>query len=217
VGKEEDMKWNYPRRIAWWYGTDALKLVKYPPTSHRSWYVRIFLERMFWRLFGWLYSEHWACSDLVRSDLVRFGIDPRKIRLEVNREGFEPKKYKRINHAGFNVVYYRYISKKNQVFKDWLYGYDVIQAVERQLDLKGVVFLQIVWNEDHLDTDLDAIVPVTDLYIRPNRHDGESRLVMLFDHNNIPVYYTHDDIVPFHAKVEALKDVILKTRRMQNA
>ena len=111
--------------IHWWKGTDTLKLVMYPPTLQKTWYVRIFFERILWKCTEWMIREHWVDHESLAEDLIKFGINPDKISLK-NDPIWDDVTINKRKHSKFVVTYFEYHGG-NKYFKDWLYGRDIIQ------------------------------------------------------------------------------------------
>jgi len=188
--------------IKWWTGTDALKLVMYPPNNNQ--FLKnctVFFYRIFWK-FAWKYFHHYAVSINLKHKLVKFGIPPEKIKIEaMHPEYFDIRKKP---HKGFNVLYYRPYPNRgffgpNQKLKDWLYGYDIIQAIKPKLPF-------VNWIEVRGDSDMRKIYPVVDLYIRPNRHDGMPRMVLECIRYKIPYYWelnvSEDKLIEFIKEIK---------------
>lgn len=179
------------RIIHWWMGTDALKLVKVPPGKF-TWRFRIYSERLLWKIVEPLITEHWATMPHIKEHLKQFGIKESKIkivsRLDTKHEVVSKnyKKYPKKKHSAFNVLYYYRTDPTNQKFKDWCYGRDIFQVLKNKMP-------EINWIELDGKQDMSKIFPITDAYIRPNRSDGKSRLVMECELNNIPVLATYEN------------------------
>lgn len=181
--------------IHWWKGTDTLKLVMYPPTLQKTWYVRIFLERILFKIIEPLFREHWVDHECLAGDLIKFGIKADKISLRYDPVWDDVTINKR-KHSKFVVTYFEYHGG-NKYFKDWLYGRDYIQeAINNFKKHKDIKFRPIT-NKMSKQRILD-ILAVTDLYIRPNRHDGNSRLAQFCKICKIPTYHSRYDRDPIH-------------------
>jgi hypothetical protein len=174
----------YPRRIAHWCGTDALKLVMYPPTSNKLWYVRIFLHRVFWRVMWRFFTYHYIDSISLGVDLENFGIPISKIRVIKDNYRWSPRNIPHACTGKFVVLYYSPKSK-DSIFKVWLYGLDTI--LDTKMRFKGD---DIEWLKYDGTDDIAPYLRVANVYVRPNRHDGSSVLVRQCEYNNIPVYHT---------------------------
>jgi len=169
--------------IHWWKGTDTLKLVMYPPTKQKLWYVRIWLERQIWKLTEWMIREHWVDHDCLIENLEKFGIDTNKIK--VVSDPIWTDKVHREDHEKFTVMFYR-PRAGNQYFKDWLYGWDVIKKI--MMNNSHWQFYRIDQHTSKFTVIL--LLQTTDIYIRPNRHDGRSRLAEFCKQNGIPVFHS---------------------------
>ena len=173
------------RIIHFWGGTDALKLVCFPPTKQYSWYLKIIVERILWKILEPLTREHWIDHEDLAADLISFGIKKEKISIHSDPIWPDKLEHGRDCHLFFSVAYYRVIDK-NQVFKDWLYGYDIIEHLKK---------LHPAWNwmeirPTHSKRIILWTLRCSDVYIRPNRHDGNSRLAEFCRANNIPVWHS---------------------------
>jgi hypothetical protein len=186
------------RIIHWWLGTDSLKLVLYPP-GKSLWYIRIFLERLFWKMTESLYYEHWAVNQRVSDNLIRFGINPKKIKIVPDKPAYV-NVYKKSEHGGINILYYIENDRTNQKYKDWVYGKDIIdRLINRFPDYN---FIKVDGSAD-----MEKIYPIIDAYIRPNRHDGSSRMIAECKANDIPCLWTvvNPDYKIFESWLECLK------------
>lgn len=168
----------------YWTGTDSLMMVDLK--------MRKLRKRPYWWLYRFLIKlldpfiqGHFCVSENVANNIRKFGtkkpitVKPKPI---LYQEPF-PKQ----EHEGFNVLFYMIKGKKDDEFNHWLYGYDTLLRVKAKLsDFKNVHFIEL-----HDDTsNMSKIYPIVDLYIRPNRHDGGSRMVRECELNNIPVFKT---------------------------
>ena len=170
--------------IHWWKGTDSLKLIMYPPSSHFSWYFRIFAERILWKLIDPLFREHWVVHQRIKNNLIKFGISEKKI---IIREDLplDVSNVKRMGHEGFNVAYHYPGDRRGRVFKRWLYGMDIIEQLIKQ-------FPKYNWIELDGTMDMMKIYPILDAYIRPTRHDGMPRIILECQQLNIPYWWDED-------------------------
>jgi hypothetical protein len=186
----------YPKRIAWWHGTDALKLLMYPP-GDKFWYIRIFFHRIYWQIM-WRFFDHWVVDEKLSHHLIKFGITS-KIKIHANIPEFQS--IKSISHSNFNILFYRPVRKKNQKFKDWVYGYDII--LEAKKVIKGVNWIGVDGKAD-----MQRIYSITDFYLRPNRHDGMPLMILECQFYGIPYYWSDN----FNPKIEEIIDAVEKIR-----
>ena len=99
-----------------------------------------------------------------------------------------PNKIKKIEHDDFNVLFYLPVTK-NQKFTDWVYGDDIARNVmSRYGDDTSVFFIYVFGNDD-----MNRIYPEIDFYLRPNRHDGNPRMIMECEINRIPYYWSKEN------------------------
>lgn len=93
-------------------------------------------------------------------------------------------KIKKIPHKSFNILLYRpHCSNK---LREWIYGFDLMDILKQ--DLPKTLCVTFIEVDGYAD--MTKIYPVVDVYVRPNRHDGESRMVRECVLNNIPCYFT---------------------------
>lgn len=173
------------RIIHWWTGTDALKLVMYPPGPW-WWHVKIFLERALWYLVEPMIWEHWVVDENLVSHLCEFGIEKHKIKVRHDPVKY-PRPVKKEPHDKFTVMYYYPGDRGNAKFKRWVYGMDIIEYLKSLFDPN-----KIIWIEADGSLDMYKIYAVTDLYIRPTRHDGRPRMIDECKINGIEYIYEPD-------------------------
>lgn len=170
----------YIRIVRIWVGTDALTLRAYPPGS-RIWYVRIFMKRIFYKLFWRVFTEHWVAHPRLKKYLVWFGIPADRI-IVFRYDRGSTKSANKVRHDGFNVLYYAPKSKRNMKFKRWVYGLDIVDAVKKLID-------GITWIEVDGSADMSKVYPYVDAMIRPSRHDGDPRMPKECRDWGIPFYW----------------------------
>lgn len=161
-----------------WKGTDALTLVAFPP-GKLNWYVRIVLRRLKWRLIHRFY-KHVVVSQSLGYYLELFGIKAYDVEPDppIDVDGIE-----QIAHKGVNILYYFPGDRGNKYFKRWVYGFDLY--VHLQKAFPAVRFYVV-----NGQCDMRKIYPIIDGYIRPNRHDGEPRMVLECEALGIPCCVT---------------------------
>jgi len=165
-----------------WTGTDSLMLVNYS--------MRSLCKKPYWwmfrkmtRLMDFFIQSHYCVSENVADNVRRFGtrkpisilVDPAKYTEEFDK----------VEHNGFNVLYY-FPRKGDRKFNEWLYGWDVFLEVK---DTFTVFNFIIVDGSD----EMAAIYPITDFYLRCNRHDGQPRMVIECEAQGIPYYWSRTD------------------------
>jgi hypothetical protein len=186
-----------------WTGTDALMM----HDSLKRWKLR---KKLFWlsvrlivRLLDLLYVEkHLTNAPWIKKELEDFGL---KKSIEIF---MTPLKYNepfpKREHDTVNVLYYK-PPRKYVKFRDWLYGIDLINRLIEEY--KGKVnFIEVDQSFDMKD-----IFPIVDLYIRPNRHDGYSRLIRECDIQGIPYYWSYEN--PSYTKMKEVLDEVIKNHR----
>jgi len=182
-----------------WVGTDALKLVKYPP-GKLTWKFRIFIERMMLRIFGGIIDQHFVVHPRLTKLLVEFGIPSRKISVKVDKGICQSctNICTRLDHSGVNIAYYYPGDRGNRKFKRWVYGMDIIEYFIIPM------FPEVNWI--HLDgsKDMCRIYPTLDAYIRPSRHDGFPRIIIECMTLGIPYFWSED----FNPNVERVSKFV---------
>lgn len=160
-----------------WTGTDSLFLVKFPKQLKWSKIFYVLALRIFARITDIFTQEHYACGELVYKNLTKFGFNKKIVYFkDVLNYDYVVKK----THEGFNILYY--FPKRNTRFTRWLYGRDVYENIKKLLNFySDIHFIEVDGSQD-----LNEIYPVTDMLIRPNRHDGHPRMVDECMINEIP-------------------------------
>ena len=169
---------NYPKKIAWWHGTDALKLVMYPPGPFR-WHVRIFLHRIFWRLAWRFFDVHYVNHAGLIKALEAAGISPDRIRIKPVPHS--TKKYKKADHDRFTVLFYMPANGSPKQYAEWIYGREVLNFLESKTGIHLIVA------DGSLD--MSDVYPKVDAYIKVNRtiYNGLNRIGKECKANDIPV------------------------------
>lgn len=175
--------------ICWWLGTDSLTLWFNPPTSNKLWHIKLFFYRIKWKILHKLFDQHWIDNERLRKNLIKFGIDSRKIQV-VNDDVKYPVKIEKKAHKGFNILYYIPGKPANLggiKFLNWLYGFDIYEKLTRYFAGNSNINFIVVTGK----MDMNDIYPIIDLYIRPTRHDGNGRMLEECKINDIP--YLHSE------------------------
>lgn len=169
-----------------WTGTDSLMLLDMSKRKLRKkpyW----LLFRMFARLLDLFTDEHYCDSDNVAENLRKF-----KMKSKITVQGnhlLHTKKYPKKKHKGFNIMYYLPKNKMELSFGEWLYGYDIFLIIKKHFkNYKQINFIELSGKDD-----MEKVFPIIDFYLRPNRHDGASRLRQECDIQDIPYYWTYND------------------------
>jgi len=170
-----------------WTGTDVLFQLQYPPYIRFRFKVKIFFERIIARLIQPFIEIHIAVSEGLKKELESIGYKNIIVRPDPVKYGALEK----VEHEGFNVLYYIPKGKKNQKFIEWLYGWDMWLEYQRSVEgtERGHKFIEV-----HGDADMSKIYPIVDFYFRPTRHDGDPMMVRECKLNNIPYYWRCEDV-----------------------
>ena len=113
-----------------WQGTDALKLISYPPGKF-IWKIRIFAERILWKLFESMIDQHFVVHPRLCKYLIDFGIPEKKISVRpyYGMCNYCTKICSKKEHNGINIAYYYPGDRGNRKFKQWVYGKDIIDQI----------------------------------------------------------------------------------------
>ncbi len=165
----------YPKKIVHWYGTDALKLIMYPP-GPKLWHVRIFLHRIFWKVMWRFFDIHYVNSLKLSPYLEEFGIS--KDRIKLKEVPYSMTVYKKKPHKEFTVLFYL-PKAKNPRFKDWIYGRSYYECLKERVN---ILVVDGTYN-------MGEVYPIVDAYIKINAHRGSdmNRIGKECIVNDIPV------------------------------
>lgn len=102
-------------------------------------------------------------------------------------------KIKKERSKRFTILYYLPKHAQNlggQKYLKWLYGYDVWENVNTMLvrmtpTMEWKIKLIVVDGT----ADMNEVWKTVDFYVRPTRHDGQSRMILECEENNIPYYF----------------------------
>ena len=161
-----------------WTGTDVLYQLQYPPYIRFRFKVKIFFERIITRLIQPFLEGNSAVSENLKEELE--GLGYKKITVSQIPAVYN-KKYPKVKHEGYNVLYYIPKGKKNQKFIEWLYGWDLMLGYKTLNPTHNIIEV----NGDS-SVDMSKIYPIIDLYYRPTRHDGMPRMILECKIQEIP-------------------------------
>ncbi|GAI50357.1 unnamed protein product, partial [marine sediment metagenome] len=113
-----------------WLGTDALTLVKNPPTSSILWWIKLIAYRLKWKILHRIFDKHYIVHERLRCHLTEFGINTDKIDVKIDPPKYK-EKYKKKVHIGFNILYYHPAPNclGGETYIRWKYGIDFIENV----------------------------------------------------------------------------------------
>ena len=180
----------------YWTGTDSLMLVDYSMRKLRKrpyW----FLFRILVRILEKFIQGHLCVSDQVADHVRKFGT---KLPIQIMQSKvLYSIPVKKINHKDFNILYY-HPKNRDQEFIRWLYGIDIIEQLEKVFP--DAQFIKVDGSQNKND-----IYQITDFLLRPNRHDGHSRMIMECEINKIPFYWTTQNPNIYEAEREIRKQI----------
>ncbi len=183
--------------ISYYSGTDSLILVEFPPTKPYK-YLYMIACRIRAKLLDLIVDEYQVDHEALIKDLRRFGIKGRIKVVSDPVQYTEPLRKKK--HQGFNILFYYPGDRGNSKLWRWIYGYDIY--LELKFQLPDVNFVVVNGKQD-----MNKVFPIIDFYLRPNRHDGASRLRQECDIQKIPYYWTQrePDINEARSAIERCK------------
>lgn len=180
-----------------WTGSDTLFQIKFPPGIRFRFKVKILIERIVMRIVSIFVQEHYVDHKFLKYHLLEKGY--KNIRVVPDKMQHD-KSYPKIEHKGFNILFYYPKGKKNKEFIRWLYGIDIYERLRDELN--GVNWIVV-----NGDSDMSKIYPVTDFYLRPTRHDGASRMRQECEIQKIPYYWSQEN-----PDIEEIKEEIDRCR-----
>ena len=163
-----------------WTGSDVLFATKFLKHSKKTKWVYMLGVRIFAKIADKFVEQHYVVSEHLISELKPLNLK-KKIGILTDPPLYV-KKFKKREHSGFNILYYC-AKGSNKPFKDWVYGKDLVND------------LLFAYNIIEVDgsQDMSKIYPIVDFYIRPNRHDGNPRMIMECEINDIPYYWSREN------------------------
>jgi len=179
-----------------WTGSDVLYATSFPKHFRKIKYIYCLGCMIFTRIADLFVQKHIVVSEHLINELkplkLKKPIEVRSNPIKYNKR-LEKKK-----HKEFNVLYYR-PRTNNMLFTDWVYGYDIIEQLEKEMP-------EITLFRIDGTTDMTEVFPIIDFYARPNRHDGCPRLTRECKIQKIPYYHSYNN-----PSLNELKDGIKKT------
>ena len=157
------------------------------------WFVFRILVRILDRFFV---QEHYCDSYTVAHNLHKAKV---KQKVSVFKDRIQhTERYPRVVHDTFNILYYYPKNRKggDDEFTRWLYGIDIIDEIKfHYQENPNIRFIEVCGNND-----MYSIYQYTDFLLRPNRHDGASRMRQECEVQGIPYYWTNGTTVPSFEK-----------------
>jgi hypothetical protein len=186
--------------IKWWMGTDAFTLHEMPPGLNK---LRIKLHRIKYRILNHTIDWHWAVSEMVADNLVKFGIPEEKIRIVEH----PPQHQSKLDPEVFVVGYYLPEKDGQQDYKDWVYGKDIIEELIKIYKDTSITFFRYTGKESL------SFLNVIDCFIRPSRSDGMPRILLKCGIEKIPCEMSVDGNPKAYNFQEFIEGVIEHNRR----
>ncbi len=164
-------------------GTDSLMLID---VSRRKFKKKIYwlAFRLLIKIADYFVDEYYCDDENIADNLRQFGISKR---ISLFRDKLlHTDKYPKKKHTGFNIIYYLPKSIMEKSFNEWLYGYDIYLTIVQYYEDNPKINFHLLRG----DSDMKNTYPVTDFYLRPNRHDGASRIRQECEIQGIPYYWS---------------------------
>jgi hypothetical protein len=178
-----------------WTGTDSLMLVDY---SMRKWYKKPYwwvFRRIIRFLDKYYVEQHYVDHKNLSSHLLDFGIRS-EIKIFPDRIKYD-KPLPKVETGSFMILYYNpEYARPVREFTRWLYGIDIIEEIKDFFDKYRADYPEVYFLEVDGRKDLSHIYPRTNFMIRPNRHDGASRMRQECEVQGIPYYWTNQRWMP---------------------
>lgn len=166
-------------------GSDVLLLNQFPPGLRKIKYPYVLLMRLWVRLSKHFIEEYWCVDDHLIPEMREFGI---KREIKIFHHPVEHNiKYPKVKHNTFNILYY--CPSGNDKLNKWIYGYDVFTHIRNYYKYVHEVRFLRSWGQYNME----ETYPITDFYIRCNRHDGDARMVRECEIQGIPYYWTYEN------------------------
>ena len=181
-----------PKKIAWWTGADAIRLVVMPPISFIS-KIRIINTRIFWKIAHRAYNEHWVNHAELSAALIDFGVPVKKIKIKPTPFGYP--KFKK-NDKAFKVLFYVNRLEKKKEFIDWIYGVEYLEELEKHFNVLLVEGKSMP----------EDFFPKSSVFVKINRtkYNGMNITGKICIANKIPVYAVDAYKNDFEKNVEDL-------------
>jgi len=167
-----------------WQGSDSLLLVKFPKQLDWKDYIYAIKLRIFAKFCDKFACEHYCCGELTMNNLKEFGM--KKPLIDFRTPIDQSLKIDKIQHDTFNILYY---FPKRTKLREWIYGWDIFSKIRTHFNANDGIRFIIVSGKN----DMKNVYPYIDLMIRPNRHDGYSRMVGECELNDIPYYWSNEN------------------------
>jgi len=141
-------------------------------------------------------EAHYCDSENIKDNLLAFGTKKQIVVMPDKLKHIH--KFDKERHDKFTILFY--LPKRLDMdFCKWLYGYDIFLKIKERLP--DFHYLVVEGNSD-----MKYVYPFVDFYLRPNRHDGASRMRRECEIQDIPYYWTQKDPSVREA-IKAIEDV----------
>lgn len=184
--------WRYRKfhKVRWWMGTDVLTLTMYPPGKSK---IKVFLHRIKTMFVNKCFEENWFVSQRLINELPLCAKENfHNISVRVHEPEYSKVK---VIEKPFVVGYYM---PEMTEFNSWVYGADTIAALYKYFQYSN---LDVIFLRYDGKGDISSFLSLIDIYIRPSRHDGMPRLILLCEHYDIPYRWENN----FEKLVEFIK------------
>lgn len=175
----------YPRKIAWFWGGDVLRLRMYPPLDKPTllrtfnFKFRLYRYRTIWK-FAWrFYNEIWVNNIECKRGLIEHGIP--EDRIEIKEVPPDMIKYEKVKHSHFTVLLYL-PHNRHRDYGGFTYGEKYIKFILEQFPNVIVVDGTRYMSE---------IYPCVDCFVKfsVTKYNGINRMGKECMFNEIPVLH----------------------------
>jgi len=154
---------------SYWTGSDVIYATKWPKHSLKRKWLYMAAYKVFARIVDIFVESHMVAAPHLIDEL-------KPLRFKKPFEVLDPpidygylKLIERKKHDGVNVLYYK-PKWVNEPFRNWIYGIDIINELKEEIQ-------DVNWIEVDGSQVMSEVYRITDIYLRPNRHDGRPRMV----------------------------------------
>lgn len=170
--------WKYRkyRLVRWWLGTDVLTLWMKPPGFSR---IRVVLHRVKAYLLNFLFEENWFVTEKLMNEVPVF--------LKLKNKKVEIHFCEDVKLKKNPLIVGYYMPDRKNKYNWWVYGGGTIEELKEYTKNQNIVFI----NYDG-SYRVEDFLSVIDCYIRPSRHDGLPRILLLCQNHGIPFCYANN-------------------------
>jgi len=174
-----------------WTGSDVLYATRFPKQLPKRKWIYCLGMKIFAKIADKFVQNHIVVSEHLIKELkplkLKKSFEVRETPIDIIK--IDKIKVKRLSinkSARSKTIIYYLPAKGNRDFNKWLYGYDIVCKL--QIRFKDHYFHALTGKSN-----MELVYPYVDAYIRPNRHDGNPRVVRECQYLGIPVMATKEN------------------------